>query len=104
VIEFKQCDKWHLHRTNLANSLRAFPPRGRYPDVIIPMFTALLPVSAPSDNDWARGVASQSAIKFPTLSETARPVIAVPPTLSTRVVVVGGDSGEKFEIRNPKSS
>ena len=45
-------------------------------DVIIPMLMALLPVSAHSDNDWARGAGSQLAFEFPTLSETARPVSA----------------------------
>jgi hypothetical protein len=40
------------------------------------MFTALLPVSAPSNNDWALGVGSQQASEFPILLETARPVNA----------------------------
>ena len=35
--------------------------------VDIPIFRAVLPVSAPSDNDWALGVGSQPASEFPTL-------------------------------------
>ena len=54
----------------------AFAPGRRYSDVVIPMLSALLPVSAPSDNDWALGVGSLPASEFPTLSETARPVNA----------------------------
>jgi len=46
----------------------------RYLDVSIPMLTTVLPVSAPSNNDWALGVGSQPASEFPTLLETARPV------------------------------
>jgi len=46
-------------------------------DVIIPMLTAPLPVSAPSNNDWARKMIPPPAAEFPTLFETARPVIAV---------------------------
>ena len=35
--------------------------------VIIPVFTALLPVSAPSDNDWALTADSQSGIRVPNI-------------------------------------
>jgi hypothetical protein len=51
----------------------------RRPDVFIPILCSVLPVSAPSDNDWAHGEGSQLAFEIPTLSETARPVIAAHP-------------------------
>ena len=35
-----------------------------------------MPVSAPSDDDWARIVGSQPSFECPTSSETARPVNA----------------------------
>jgi hypothetical protein len=35
--------------------------------VIIPILPSLLPVSAPSDNDWALGVDSLGDFEFPTL-------------------------------------
>ena len=40
---------------------------GQHPDVMTPILRSMLPVSAPSDNDWALGVDSQPSLEFPTL-------------------------------------
>ena len=66
-----------MSRFRFRSSTEGVRSGGIHAGVIIPMLCSALPVSAPSDNDWALGVDSQLAFEFPTLSETARPVNAV---------------------------
>jgi len=47
---------------------------GRHPGVNVPMFTALLPVSAPSDDVCARNTGSCRDRTLAKSSETAHPV------------------------------
>ena len=48
----------------------------RFSLVGIPIFWAVVPVSAPSKDGWARCINSQQTSEFPTSLETARPVNA----------------------------
>ena len=72
---------------------------------------AALPVSAPSEDIWARDIHSQQESVIPQSSETARPVSirnsATPTGGSGRGMQIGDGKSEirnpKSEIRNPKS-